>query len=187
MTSLNYIKQIPLLRSQYEELLNEYVVKIWSVINQNVIMNIYKELCIKIPEVKAIQIQTLFNKSIHPNDNRKILLDKLLSINPNKDRITKINIILNELFTKMSYLWKSIDDNYLPRLSIISKKIYEIDHNNNKLEQIFNVYENIINNYNDMGDIKRKIVSIDDDVIRENVTELYNSTKNLLRCNIMLN
>jgi hypothetical protein len=187
MTSLNYIKQIPLLRSQYEELLNEYVVKIWTVIDQNTVMGIYKELCMKIQEAKVIQIQTLFNRSIHPNDNKKIILDKLACINPNKDRIAKITIIINELFIKMAPLWKTIDDTYLPRLSIISKQIYEIDHNNTRLDQIFNIYENIINNYSDMGDIKRMIVAIDDDIIRENVTELYNSTKNLLRCNIMLN
>ena len=184
MTSLNYIKQIPLLRSQYEQLLNDYLTETWATINQNVVMGFYKELCIKIPEAKLIQIQTLFNITLYPNDNKKILLDRLSSINPNKDRIAKLTIIINELWAKLANVWKAVDDNYIPKLSELSKQIYEIDHNNDKLEQIFNVYENIINTYSDMGDIKRSIVAIDDDLIRENVTELYNSTKNILRCNI---
>jgi hypothetical protein len=187
MTSLNYIKQIPLLYSQYEGMLNDYLIETWEVINQNIVMGFYKELCMKIPEAKAIQIQTLFNTTIHPNDNKKILLDRLSYINPNKDRIAKLIIILNELWAKLANVWKGVDDKYIPKLSELSKRIYEIDHNNDKLEGIFNIYENIINNYSDMGDIKRSIVAIDDDMIRENVTELYNSTKNILRCNIIVN
>jgi hypothetical protein len=187
MTSLNYIKQIPLLRSQYEGLLNDYLIETWEIINQNVVMGFYKELCMKIPEAKAIQIQSLFNTTIHPKDNQKILLDRLYSINPNKDRIAKINIIINELWARLANLWKDVDDKYIPKLSELSKRIYEIDHNNDKLDTIFNIYENIINNYSDISDIKRSIVAIDDDVTRENVTELYNSTKNILRCNIMIN
>jgi hypothetical protein len=187
MTSLNYIKQIPLLRSQYEGLLHDYLIETWAAINQNVVIGFYKELCMKIPEAKAIQIQTLFNTTIHVNDNKQILLDRLYSINPNKDRITKLNIIINELWGKLANVWKAVDDKYIPKLSELSKRIYEIDHNNDKLDGIFNIYENIINNYVDMGDIKRTIVAIDDDVIRENVTELYNSTKNILRCNILIN
>lgn len=186
MTSLNYIKQIPLLRSQYEKLLNDYLIETWAAINQNVVIGFYKELCMKIPEAKAIQIQTLFNITLYPNDNKKILLDRLSSINPNKDRIAKLTIIINELWAKLANVWIAIDDKYIPKLTELSKQIYKIDHNNDKLDQIFNVYENIIDNNNNINDIKGSIMAIDDDVIRENVTELYNSTKNILKCNIML-
>jgi hypothetical protein len=187
MTSLNYIKQINLLRSQYEELLSEYLIESWKPISQNVVMDFYKELCVKIPESKSIQLQTLINKSSHPNDNKKVILYRLSSINPNKDRISNLTIVINELWAKIETLYKPIDEKYLSKLSELSKKIYEIDHKNDKLEQIIKIYENIIYNYNDMSDIKTQVLAISDNEIRENVIELYNSTKNILRCNIMIN
>jgi hypothetical protein len=187
MTSLNYIKQIPLLRSQYEQLLNEYLVESWKLINQNVVVEFYKELCIKIPEAKSLQIQTLINKSSHPNDNKKNILYRLSCINQNKDRIANLTIVINELWGKIETLYKSVDEKFLPKLSALSKKIYEIDHKNDKLDKIIKTYENIVQNYNDMGDIKAQVMAIGDNETRENVIELYNSTKNILRCNIMLN
>jgi hypothetical protein len=177
MDNINYIKQIPILTTEIEELQKKHMGNLWSGFIPPVINNIYKDLCLLIPEAKRIPIGQLFDMSIHPEQNKQILFKRLNVFVKNSD---KLNALLNELWNKMSPLWKKIDTDHNEQLTILYNKLTEMN-NSDRLDSTLSTYESIIDKYKNITDVEEYIRNVDNNASRLNLLELFKNTKNIIK------
>jgi hypothetical protein len=185
MENINYFKQIPLLWSEYEQLEKDRIVEVWEAITSKIIFNIYTELCSKIHEVKMIPIGSLFDKTIHPLNNKTLLMDKLNNIVYNKDRLIRLSFIVNDIWNKIMPLCRNIDIKYTSRISDIQSNIFSLEQNNN-VDILIDMYKKIITENDNIESIEKAINDIKDPVTKDNIMELLNNTKNIIKCDLEL-
>jgi hypothetical protein len=172
MDNINYIKQIPIVTKELEELQKIYISNLWKGFIPPIINNIYKDLCGLIPDAKKIPIGQLFDMSIHPEQNKQLLLRRL-----NNDKV--VNIV-NELWNKMSPLWKNIDKEYIEKIKILEDKLKEMN-NSERLENTLTMYESIVNKSKNVIEVEEHIRNIDNNANRLNLLELFTNTKNIIK------
>jgi hypothetical protein len=177
MDTINYIKQIPLVSIEIEELNKKYINQLWVQFTPQVISNIYKDICIVFPEARKFHVDTLFDRSIHPEKNKQLLQIKLTDTVRNKDRIVPG---LNNIWSKIYPLWKQADIDYSNKITELQNKFEEMN-DSDRLKNTLSMYESIITKYNDINLIEECIRNIDNNADRLNLLEIFKNTKNILK------
>jgi hypothetical protein len=187
MNNINLIKEIIETRENLKKLEGEKLAELWKQFPPGVVINIYKELCKNIPELKGIPVELLLDKSVHPFQNKQLILRKLADRVKDKERIDKIKTILNDTWTKLLPLWKQIDVKYMAHIPRLESKLLELDYNNPKLDNILEKYETIVNTSPSVYDVEKKINSIQDIYVRVSLLELFRTTRNIVQIAVELN
>ena len=180
MEHITFTKHISAITSKISELEKQKNIEIWSLFQYPILLQIYKELCAKIPETKLIEYNNLFNKSIHPVLNKQELINKYDKIGITQNKKYKYITIINELWNKLSYLWIPIDIKYEKEISHYQKQLSQLDNNEN-LKNILSIFEDEIKNSVSIEDLENKLKKhYTSDIIQNNLMDLLEDTKNIL-------
>lgn len=187
MNNINLIKEITETRTTLKKLEAEKLEELWKQFPPGVVINIYKELCKTIPELKGIPVELLLDKTIHPFQNKQLILKKLSLKVKDKDRIEKITKTLNETWTKLFPLWKQIDVKYMAQIPRLESKLLELDYNNPKLDKLLQNFENIISKSPSVYDVEKNINAVLDIEERISLLELFRTTRDIIQIAVELN
>ncbi len=187
MNNINLIKEITETRETLKKLEAEKLAELWKQFPPGVVINIYKELCKHIPELKGIPVELLLDRSIHPFQNKQLIIKKLALQVKDKERMDTITAKLNETWTKLLPLWKQIDVKYMAQIPRLESKILELDYNNPKLDNILQTYERIVNTSTSVYDVEKNINSISDIEVRVSLLELFRTTRDITQIAVELN
>jgi hypothetical protein len=187
MNNINLIKEITELRKNLKKLEDEKMTELWKQFPPGVVINIYKELCKNIPELKGIPVELLLDKTVHPFQNKQLLLKKLGTKVKDKERMEKITTVLNDTWTKLLPLWKQIDVKYINQIPRLESTLLELDYNNPELDKILQTYESIVNKSSSVYDVEKNINSVKDSVEKECLMELFRTTRNIIQIAVELN
>lgn len=187
MNNINLIKEIVETRASLKKLETEKLEELWKQFPPGVVLNIYKELCKSIPELKGIPVDLLLDKSVHPFQNKQLILKKLGVQVKDKERIEKITTTLNDTWNKLLPLWKQIDVKYMAQIPRLESKLLELDYNNPKLDRILQLFDNIINTSPTVYDVEKNINAIKDIEDRASLLELFRTTRDIVQVAVELN
>ena len=187
MNNINLIKEITETRASLKKLEMEKLNELWKQFPPGVVLNIYKELCKGIPELKGIPAELLLDRNVHPFQNKQLIIKKLGVHVKEKERLEKITTILNETWTKLLPLWKQIDVKYLAQIPRLESKLLELDYNNPKLDKILQIFENIITTSPSVYDVEKNINAIGDVEERVSLLELFRNTRDIVQIAVELN
>lgn len=187
MNNINLIKEITETRIALKKLEVEKLEELWKQFPQGVVINIYKELCKTIPELKGIPVELLLDRSVHPFQNKQLITKKLGITVKDKDRMEKITKLLNETWTKLLPLWKQIDVKYMAQIPRLESKLLELDYNNSKLDKIIEIFENIISTSPSVYDVEKNINAIKDVEERVSLLEMFRTTRDIVQIAVELN
>jgi hypothetical protein len=137
MNNINLIKEITDMRATLKKLEAEKMTELWKQFPPGVVINIYKELCKTIPELKGIPVEFLLDRTVHPFQNKQLILKKLnikVKDKESKERFEKITTELGETWTKLFPLWKQIDVKYMNQIPRLESRLLELDYNNPELK-----------------------------------------------------
>jgi hypothetical protein len=180
MESISFIRQIFVIRNQIDQLEQKKHNETWNRFNDSLIIQIYKDLCSRIPETKSIMVQQLFNKTIHPSQNKEQLLSKYADLKLNFNRMSKIQLTVNDFWLKLASLWAPIDMKYDKQLTELRSTLLRLD-SSSELEGILSIFESTIQKSKSIQELEEKIKR-ENTVphIRENLLEIFDCTKNIL-------
>lgn len=187
MNNINLIKEITETRTALKKLEADKLEELWKQFPPGVVLNIYKELCKGIPELKGIPAELLLDRSVHPFQNKQLILKKLGVTVKDKERMEKITTTLNETWTKLLPLWKQIDVKYLTQIPRLESKLLELDYNNPKLDRILQRFESIISKSPSVYDVEKNINNVEDIEERVSLLELFRNTRNIVQIAVELN
>lgn len=187
MNNINLIKEITESRIALKKLEADKLDELWKQFTPGVVINIYKELCKSIPELKGIPAEILLDRTIHPFQNKQLILKKLGQKVKDKNRIEKITTILNDTWAKLLPLWKQIDVKYMSQIPKLETRILELDYDNPKLDTILQTYENIINKSPTVYDVEKNINATNDLETRNCLLELFRNTRDIVQIAVELN
>jgi hypothetical protein len=187
MNNINLIKEITETREALKKLESEKLVELWKQFPPGVVINIYRELCKNIPELRNIPAEILLDRNVHPFQNKQLIIKKLGDTVKEKERMEKIKTVLNDTWTKLLPLWKQIDVKYMAQIPRLESKLLELDYNNPKLDSILENYEHIVNTSPSVYDIEKKINAIQDIDVRISILEIFRTTRNIVQIAVELN
>jgi hypothetical protein len=187
MNNINLIKEITETRISLKKLEAEKLGELWKQFSPGVVLNIYNQLCKTIPELKGIPTNLLLDRSIHPFQNKQLILKKLGVTVKDKERMENITATLNETWTKLLPLWKQIDVKYMAQIPILESKLLELDYNNPKLDKMLKTFEHIISSSPTVYDVEKNINSIDNLEERVSLLELFRTTRDIIQIAVELN
>jgi hypothetical protein len=187
MNNINLIKEIVETRASLKKLEADKLEELWKQFPPGVVVNIYKELCKTIPELKGIPVELLLDRSVHPFQNKQLILRKLGVKVKDKERIEKITTTLNDTWNKLLPLWKQIDVKYISQIPRLESKLLELDYNNPKLDKILQTFDNIINTSPSVYDVEKNINAIKDIEERVSLLELFRTTRDIVQIAVELN
>jgi hypothetical protein len=187
MNNINLIKEIVETRASLKKLEADKLEELWKQFPPGVVINIYKELCKTIPELKGIPVELLLDRSVHPFQNKQLILRKLGDKVKDKERIDTIKTILNDTWNKLLPLWKQIDVKYISQIPRLESKLLELDYNNPKLDKILQTFDNIISTSPSVYDVEKNINSIKDIEERVSLLELFRTTRDIVQIAVELN
>lgn len=187
MNNINLIKEITETRTALKKLEADKLNELWKQFPSGVVLNIYKELCKTIPELKGIPVELLLDRSVHPFQNKQLILKKLGFTVKDKERMEKITTTLNETWNKLLPLWKQIDVKYLAQIPRLESKLLELDYNNPKLDRILHRFETILSTSPSVYDVEKNINSVDDIEERVSLLELFRTTRDIVQIAVELN
>jgi hypothetical protein len=187
MNNINLIKEIVETRASLKKLEADKLEELWKQFPSGVVVNIYKELCKTIPELKGIPVELLLDRSVHPFQNKQLILKKLGVKVKDKERIEKITTTLNDTWNKLLPLWKQIDVKYISQIPRLESKLLELDYNNPKLDKILQTFDNIINTSPSVYDVEKNINAIKDIEERVSLLELFRTTRDIVQIAVELN
>ena len=186
MENISFIRQIFVFRNQIYQLEQQKHNEIWNQFHDALIMQIYKDLCSRIPETKSIAVAQLFNKTIHPSRNKENLFSKYSNLNLNFNRMSKIQLIINDFWLKLASLWIPIDMKYDKDLLELRSQLLQLD-TTPELDQIISKFESIIQKCKSIQEaeehIKRESTTPH---IRNSLQEIFDCTKNILNVHYQL-
>lgn len=186
MENISFIRQIFMIRNQIYELEQQKHNEIWNQFQEPLVMQIYKDLCNRIPETKSIRIQQLFNKSIHPSLNKEELLSKYASLKINFNRLSKIRLLVNDFWLKLATIWLPIDVKYDKQISDLRNHLVQLD-SSPELEGILSTFDATVEQSKTVGEVEDKIKKFSvTPQIRDNLLELLECTKNILQVHYQL-
>jgi mevalonate kinase len=187
MNNINLIKEITDMRAALKKLEAEKMTELWKQFPPGVVINIYKELCKTIPELKGIPVELLLDRTVHPFQNKQLILKKLSVTVKDKERFEKITTALGETWTKLFPLWKQIDVKYMNQIPRLESRLLELDYNNPELDKIIQLYDTIVNSSRSVYDVEKKIGEVDNSSTRESLMELFRNTRNIIQVAVELN
>jgi hypothetical protein len=187
MNNINLIKEITEMRATLKKLEVEKMTELWKQFPQGVVINIYRELCKTIPELKSIPVEFLLDRSVHPFQNKQLILKKLSVTVKDKERFEKITTALGETWTKLFPLWKQIDVKYMNQIPRLESRLLEIDYNNPELDKIIQLYDNIVSTSKSVYDVEKMISEISTKDTRDSLMELFRNTRNIIQVAVELN
>ena len=187
MNNINLIKEITESRIALKKLEADKLDELWKQFTPGVVLNIYKELCKGIPELKGIPKEILLDRTVHPFQNKQLILKKLGQKVKDKERIEKITTIINDTWAKLVPLWKQIDVKYMGQTPKLESRLLELDYNNPKLDTVLQTYENIVNKSPTVYDIEKNINANDDLDTRNCLLELFRNTRDIVQIAVELN
>ena len=180
MENISFIRKIFVIRNQIYQLEQQKHNEIWNQFHDSLVMQIYKDLCSRIPETKSIMVQQLFNKTIHPSQNKEELLSKYANLKLNFNRMSKIQLTINDFWLKLASLWTAIDIKYDKQLAELRSSLVQLDCSS-ELENILSAFESTIQKSKSLQELEEKIKR--ENIvpqIRENLLEIFDCTKNIL-------
>jgi hypothetical protein len=190
MNNINLIKEITDMRATLKKLEAEKMTELWKQFPPGVVINIYKELCKTIPELKGIPVEFLLDRTVHPFQNKQLILKKLnikVKDKESKERFEKITTELGETWTKLFPLWKQIDVKYMNQIPRLESRLLELDYNNPELDKIIQLYDTIVNSSKSVYDVEKKIGEVDNINTRDSLMELFRNTRNIIQVAVELN
>lgn len=187
MNNINLIKEITEMRAALKKLEVEKMNELWKQFPPGVVVNIYRELCKTIPELKVIPVEFLLDRTVHPFQNKQLILKKLSVTVKDKERFEKITTALGETWTKLFPLWKQIDVKYMNQIPRLESRLLEIDYNNPELDKIIQLYDNIVNTSKTVYDVEKMISDISNKDTRDSLMELFRTTRNIIQIAVELN
>jgi hypothetical protein len=168
------------IRNQIYQLEQQKHNEIWNQFHDSLVLQIYKDLCSRIPETKSILVQQLFNKTIHPSQNKEELLSKYAKLKLNFNRMSKIQLTVNDFWLKISSLWAPIDIKYDKQLEELRNHLVQLD-SSPELEGILSKFEYTIQQSSSLKELEEKINRENTSpLIKENLLEIFDCTKNIL-------
>jgi hypothetical protein len=187
MNNINLIKEIVETRETLKKLEIEKLEELWKQFPPGVVVNIYKELCKTIPELKGIPAELLLDRSVHPFQNKQLIIKKLGVKIKEKERMDAITTTLNDKWTKLLPLWKQIDVKYMSQIPRLESKLLELDYNNPKLDKILDTFDSIISKSPSVYDVEKNINTIKDIEERVSLLELFRTTRDIVQIAVELN
>ena len=187
MNNINLIKEITEMRAALKKLEVEKMTELWKQFPQGVVINIYRELCKTIPELKGIPVEFLLDRTIHPFQNKQLILKKLSVTVKDKERLDKITMALGETWTKLFPLWKQIDVKYMNQIPKLQSRLLEIDYNNPELDKIIQQYDTIVSKSKTVYDVEKMISEITNNDTKESLMELFRTTRDIIQVAVELN
>jgi hypothetical protein len=180
MENISFIRQIFVFRNQIYQLEQQKHNEIWNQFHDSLVMQIYKDLCSRIPETKSIPAQQLFNKTIHPSQNKEELLSKYSNLNLNFNRMSKIQLAVNDFWLKLASLWTPIDMKYDKDLGELRNQLLQLD-TSPELEQLLSKFDCIIQKCKSVQEVEQQMKRESTTPhIRDSLQELFDCTKNIL-------
>jgi hypothetical protein len=180
MENISFIRQIILYRNQINQLEQKKQDEIWNKFHDSLVMQIYKDLCTRIPETKSISVQQLFNKKIHPSQNKEELLSKYANLKLNFNRMSKIQLTVNDFWLKLASLWEPIDTKYDKQIAELQNQFVQLD-TSPELEEIISKFEYSIQKCKSIKELEEHIQKhTTTPSIKYNLKEIFDSTKNIL-------
>ena len=180
MENISFIRQIFVIRNQIYQLEQQKHNEIWNQFHDTLLLQIYKDLCSRIPETRTIMVQQLFNKAIHPSQNKEELLSKYAKLKLNFNRMNKIQMTVNDFWIKLSSLWTPIDMKYDKQLGELRNHLVQLD-TSPELEGILSKFESTIQQSSSLKELEEKIKRENTTPqIKENLLEILDCTKNIL-------
>jgi hypothetical protein len=190
MNNINLIKEITDMRVALKKLEADKMTELWKQFPPGVVVNIYRELCKTIPELKGIPVEFLLDRTVHPFQNKQLILKKLsvmVKDKESKERFEKITTALGETWTKLFPLWKQIDVKYMNQIPRLESRLLELDYNNPELDKVIQLYEVIVSNSKSVYDVEKKISEVDSSTSRDSLMELFRTTRNIIQVAVELN
>jgi hypothetical protein len=192
MNNINLIKEITDMRAALKKLEAEKMTELWKQFPPSVVVNIYRELCKTIPELKSIPVEFLLDRTVHPFQNKQLILKKLsvsvkVKDKESKERFEAITTALGETWTKLFPLWKQIDVKYMNQIPRLESRLLELDYNNPELDKVIQLYDTIINTSKSVYDVEKKISEVDNITTRDCLMELFRNTRNIIQVAVELN
>jgi hypothetical protein len=187
MNNINLVKEITETRETLKKLEEEKLTELWKQFPSGVVLNIYKELCKYIPELRCIPAELLLDRSVHPFQNKQLIIKKLRMQVRDKKRMNTIIIKLNEIWNKLLPLWNQIDVKYMPEIHKLESRLQEIEYNNSELDDILKTYEKLITTSNSIYELEKSIKSISDIGVKNNILELFRNTEDIAKIAVKLN
>jgi hypothetical protein len=187
MNNINLIKEITEARISLKKLEAEKLEELWKQFPAGVVINIYKELCKTIPELKGIPVELLLDKSVHPFQNKQLIVKKLGVKIKDKERMDQITTTLKETWNKLLPLWKQIDVKYMSQIPRLESKLLELDYNNPKLDKMLQTFEHIISISPSVYDVEKNINALGDVEERVNLLEIFRTSRNIVQIAVELN
>ena len=187
MNNVNLIKEIMDMRATLKKIELDKMTELWKQFPQGVVINIYRELCKNIPELKGIPVEFLLDRTIHPFQNKQLILKKLSVTVKDKERLEKITTVLGETWTKLFPLWKQIDVKYMNQIPKLQSRLLEIDYNNPELDKIIQQYDTIVSKSKSVYDVEKMISEISDKDTKDSLMELFRTTRDIIQVAVELN
>ena len=180
MENISFIRKIFVIRNEIYQLELQKHNEIWNQFQESLVLQIYRDLCIRVPETKSIVIQQIFNKTIHPSQNKDELLSKYANLRLNFNRMNKIQLIVNDFWLKLASLWVPIDMKYDKQLDELRTQLVQLDMSE-EIEEILSKFEYIIKECKSLQEVEENIKRVDKtSQIRYDLLELFDCTKNIL-------
>lgn len=180
MENISLICQIFINLTQIKNLEKQKHSEIWNQFTDALTLQIYKDLCIRIPETKEIAVQLLFNKNIHPNQNKDELLHKYANLRINPNRINKIRSQLNDFWVKIASIWLPVEIKYEKQIVELRNQLSYINSSAD-LEDILSTFDRIVENSTSVQEVEATIKNISTtQQIMDNMLELLDYTRNIL-------
>lgn len=180
MENISLICQIFVHRNQIKDLEKQKHSEIWNQFTDQLTLQIYKDLCARIPETKEISVQQLFNKTIHPNQNKEELLFKYANLRIHPNRMNKIRLQLNDFWVRLGSIWLPVEIKYEKQILELKNQLSYIDSSPD-LEHILNTFNDIIENSKSVKEVEDTIKNFSTtQQIMDNLLELLEFTKNIL-------
>lgn len=180
MENISFIRQIILFRNQIYQLDQQKHDEVWNQFQDSLVIQIYKDLCSRIPETKSINANQLFNKKIHPSQNKEELLSKYSNLKLNFNRMSKIQLTINDFWLKLASLWEHIDIKYDKQIAELRGQFVQLD-TSPELENILSTFESSIQKCKSLKEVEEQIQRHSTTpYIRDNLQEIFDCTKNIL-------
>jgi len=186
MNPSHSIQEIIRLHDEVKKTKVTMIQEIWNQFPPQTIQQIHAELSKKIPETKRIPVAQLFNKNIHPSSNQKELINQYITVGVPYEKIHLYFPIIQAVWTKITPLWKSIEQKYTSSLIQNYKHISELEQVNGEIEKVLTTYQYLLEQSENIEKLKESFTSITDEELRQNLNDLYEQTKDIIAVHYQL-
>jgi len=186
MNPSHSIKELVRLHAECKKMKEAMIGEMWAPFSDQLIHQIYLELCAKIPETKMIALQQLFNKTVHPSANQKELMNQYIKLGVPVEKVHHFFPILQGIWTQMVPIWKPVEVKFMNSLIPMYKQVSELEQNKEVMDLTFTTYQNMIHRTSNLKELEKELDTITDSTLQQNVMDLYEKTKEILTIHYQL-